>query len=127
MSTPGFVFDTGALIALERGDRSVLLLVAEARLSGDTITVPAGCIAQAWRSPARQARVAGFLRLPNVRIVALDDGDARLVGLLLARARTTDVVDAHVALCATRLGQIVLTSDPDDMRALGPRLALLHV
>ena len=127
VSNSGVVFDTGALIALERGDRALLLLISAARASGDSITLPAGCIAQAWRAPVRQARIASFLRLPNVQIVALDDGEARLVGLLLARSRTTDVVDAHVALCATRLGQLVLTSDPDDLRALAPRLALQRV
>lgn len=123
----GVVFDTGALIALERGHRGVVALVAEARASRDTITVPAVCVAQAWRAPARQARIAAFLRQPNVRIVPLDDEDARLVGLLLAHAGARDLADAHVALCATRLGQPVLTSDPDDLRALAPRLVVHRV
>lgn len=43
----GLVFDTGALIALDRGDRAVTVMVAEARSSLGTITVPAGCVAQA--------------------------------------------------------------------------------
>jgi hypothetical protein len=91
------------------------------------ITVPAGCVAQVWRSPARQARVAAFLRLPNVDIVALDDHEARLVGLLLGRARAKDIADAHVALCGSRLGQPVLSSDPDDIRALAPRVVVRRV
>jgi hypothetical protein len=123
----GVVFDTGALIALERGDRAVAVLVAEARRGNHRITVPAGCVAQVWRRPSRQARVAAFLRLPNVHVVALDDEDARLVGLLLARASTTDIVDGHVAICAERLAQVVLTSDPEDLRALLPHLALQRV
>lgn len=123
----GAVLDTGALIAIERGERSLLVLIAEARLAGHVLTVPAGCVAQAWRSPARQARLASFLRLPNVAIVALDDEDARLVGLLLARARTTDIADAHVALCATRRKQTVLTSDPEDIRALAPSVVVHRV
>jgi len=123
----GVVFDTGALLALERGDRSMLVLVAEARAGNDRITVPAGCVAQAWRAPARQARVAAFLRLPNVDVVPLDDAEARLVGLLLAAARGADIADGHVALCATRLGQTVLTSDPKDIRALAPRVTVRPV
>jgi predicted nucleic acid-binding protein len=123
----GVVFDTGAVIALDRGDRAMVVLVAEARLSGQTITVPAGCVAQSWRAPARQARVAAFLRLPNVDVVALDDEDARRVGLLLARTKTTDIADGHVAVCAARLGQPVLTSDPEDLRALLPSLAVRRV
>lgn len=123
----GVVFDTGALIALERGNRDVLVIVAEARIRGHAITVPAACVAQAWRPPSRQARIAAFLRLPNVRIVALDDEEARLVGLLLARAKARDITDAHVALCATRLGQLVLSSDPDDLLALAPKLVVQRV
>jgi hypothetical protein len=123
----GVVFDTGALIALDRGDRSVMILVAEARRENHPITIPAGCVAQAWRAPARQARMAAFLRLPNVDIVALDDEEARLVGLLLARARAKDIVDGHVVLCALRLAQIVLTSDPEDIRRIGPRTRIRRV
>jgi hypothetical protein len=123
----GVVFDTGALIALERGDRAVAVLVAEARRGNHRITIPAGCVAQVWRRPPRQARVAAFLRLPNVHVVALDDVDARLVGLLLARAGTTDIVDGHVVICAERLGQVILTSDPDDLHVLVPHLDLQHV
>lgn len=123
----GIVFDTGALIALERGDRAVTVLVAEARASHQRVTVPAGCVAQAWRHPSRQARMAAFLRLPNVDVVALDDEEARLVGLLLARARGKDIADAHVALCGRRLGQVVLTSDVDNLRALEPTLKLRRV
>lgn len=123
----GVVFDTGALIALDRGDRPIVVLVAEARRSRETITVPAGCVAQAWRTPARQARLSSFLRLPNVRVVALDDAEARRVGLLLAGSRTKDVIDAHVAICAHRLGQVVLTSDPSDIAKLAPSIVILRV
>jgi hypothetical protein len=123
----GVVFDTAALIALERADRAVLVLVGEARDGNYTITLPAGCVAQAWRVPSRQARMASFLRLPNVKIVALDDAEARLVGLLLGRAGRTDVTDGHVALCGLRLDQAILTSDPDDIGVLAPRLEIRRV
>lgn len=123
----GVVFDTGALIALDRGDRALVVLIAEARRTHDVITVPAGCVAQAWRSPARQARLATFLRLPNVDISALDDAEARRAGLLLAGTRTTDVVDAHVAICTQRLGQVVLTSDPSEIARLAPSAVVVRV
>ena len=116
----GVVFDTGALIAVERGDRAIAVLLAEARRTAAPITVPAGCVAQAWRSPARQARMAALLRQRHVEVVALDDEDARRVGVLLAATGTTDVIDAHVALCAHRTRRTVLTSDPDDIRRLAP-------
>lgn len=123
----GVVFDTGALIALERGDREVVTLVAEARSIGSTLTVPAGCVAQAWRDPRRQARVAAFLRLAVTKVVTLDHDDARHVGLLLAATGTSDVVDGHVAVCAHRLNQTVITSDPDDISRLAPNLRVHRI
>ena len=123
----GSVLDTGALIALERGDRHVVGVVAEARQVRATLTVPAGCVAQAWRDPRRQARLANFLRGSNVDIVALDADAARRVGLLLAASGTTDVVDAHVAVCALRRGGPVLTSDPEDIRTLAPTVRVHRV
>jgi len=123
----GAVFDTGALIALERADRSVELLISSAREAGSIISVPAGCVAQAWRMPARQARLARFLRLRLVEVIPLTDSDARSVGLLLAASSTTDVVDAHVAVSALRLGEGVVTSDPADILALGPSIDVRRV
>lgn len=123
----GVVFDSGALIALERRDRTVMIVVAAARRDGDTITVPAGCVAQTWRDPARQARLASFLRLGAVAVVPLDDEDARRVGLRLAATGSTDVVDAHVALCGQRLGQVVVTSDPEDIARLAPAVRVHRV
>ena len=99
----GVVLDTGALIALERGNREMAVLVSEARISNTTLTVPAGCVAQAWRDPRRQARVASFLRLTIVDVVALDLIEARRIGLLLAVTGMSDIVDGHVAQCGHRL------------------------
>jgi predicted nucleic acid-binding protein len=123
----GVVFDTGALTAVERGDRAMAVLLAESRRTGAPIAVPAGCVAQIWRQPARQARTAVLLRQPHVEIVPLDDADARRVGLLLAATSTTDVVDAHVALCAHRTHRPVLTSDPADIRRVAPTARIIRV
>jgi hypothetical protein len=41
--------------------------------------------------------------------------------------RTSDVVDASVALCARAAEQVVLTSDPDDLRRLAPEIAVITV
>ncbi|MDQ3035229.1 MAG: hypothetical protein M3Y87_22675 [Myxococcota bacterium] len=45
--------------------------------------------------------------------------------MLLARARATDVIDAAVVLLAND-GDVVLTSDPEDLRALA-NAAEVHV
>ena len=90
--------DAGALVAWERATRTMVALVAEARAIGATLTVPAGCVAQAWRNPRRQARLAALLRRPEIDIVPLDASDARLVGVLLASTQTTDTVRPHCHL-----------------------------
>jgi len=123
----GVVLDTGASIALDRADRTMAVLIAEARSTNATLTVPAGCVAQAWRNPSRQARLSSFLRLTNVDVVPIDVGEARRIGLLLSATETSDVVDAHVAICAHRLDRTVFTSDPKDIRRLGPNLKIRKI
>jgi hypothetical protein len=49
------------------------------------------------------------------------------VGRLLAASGTSDVVDAHVVICARRAGQQAVTCDPDDLRALDPTLGVVTV
>lgn len=126
--TTGVTLDAAALIALDRDDRRMVVLLARAAERAARVTVPAGALAQAVRDPARQARLvplARMLRQPTTDVVPLDRVDAVGVGRLLAASRTTDVVDAHVVLCARRAGQSVVTSDPGDLRALDPELALV--
>lgn len=123
----GTVLDTGTLIALDRGNRMVGILTDDAVQEAVTLTVPAGCVAQTWRNPPRQARLAAFLKQPNVDVVAMDEAQARDVGLLLAKTGTSDITDAHVAVCAVRLDATVMTSDPDDIRRLEPALRIRRV
>lgn len=123
----GIAFDAGGLIALDRNDRRVLALVARATERGMRITIPATALAQAIRNPARQARLSRLVRQACTDLIALNGPDATAVGLLLARTATTDIVDAHVVLCAQRAGQAVVTSDAADLRRIDPGLQLVIV
>jgi len=122
---PGITLDTGALIAVERGDRRLQALLDEATATGSDLAVPAGVIAQAWRGSLRQARLARFLVLSSVTAVVLDEPEARAAGALCGRAGTVDVVDASVVICARARGHSVVTGDPDDLAALDPALRLV--
>ena len=126
MST-GVTLDAGALIAVDRDDRRLVVLLARAREVGARVTVPASALSQAIRDPARQVRLARLARQPTTDVVALDRVDATNVGRLLAATGTADVVDAHVVVCARRAGQSIVTSDPDDLRALDPSATLVPV
>lgn len=123
----GLTFDAGGLIALDRNDRRVIALLARAAERGMRITVPATALAQAMRNPSRQSRLSRLIRQSNTDLVTLDGPDATAVGLLLARTGTADIVDAHVAICAQRAGQAVLTSDVGDLRRIAPELNLVAV
>ena len=123
----GITFDAGGLIALDRGDRRVLALLARAAERGMRVTVPATALAQVIRRPARQARIARLVRQPNTDLAPLDGPDATATGLLLASRGTADIVDGHVVICARRADQIVVTSDAEDLRRLDPALPLLLV
>ena len=123
----GLTFDAGGLIALDRNDRRVLTLVARATERGMRITIPATALAQAIRNPARQVRLSRLIRQAGTDLIPLDGPDATAVGLLLARTGTVDIVDAHVAICAQRAGQAVVTSDADDLRRIAPELHLVVV
>ena len=123
----GMTMDAGALIAVDRNERRVLVLLARARETGSRVTIPASALAQAVRRPERQARLARLLRQPTTDVVPLDRVDATDVGRQLAASGTSDVVDAHVVICARRARQQAVTSDPDDLRALDPTLRVVTI
>jgi hypothetical protein len=110
------ILDAGALVALERNDRVMWRRLKAAVRSGSPPATHGGVIAQVWRGGAgRQARLAASLGAVDVR--PLDDHLGRAAGLLLGRAGLSDAVDAAVAALAAS-GDVVLTSDPDDLAAL---------
>jgi PIN domain nuclease of toxin-antitoxin system len=127
VSAPGLILDAGALIAVERADRRVALLLHRAVVRGVPLVVPAGVVGQVWRDGQRQARLARLLGAREVEVVPLDDDAARAAGQLCGATGTRDVIDASVVLCARRRQHPVVTSDPDDLRRLDPRLAIIVV
>jgi predicted nucleic acid-binding protein len=122
---PGVTLDAGGLIALDRDDRRVVVLLARARETGAQVIVPASALAQAIRRPERQVRLSRLIRQPGTDVIALGRVDATHVGRLLAASGTSDIADAHVVICARRVGQPVVTSDPGDLRQLDPALRLI--
>ena len=131
MSVPvparGLTLDTGALLAVERGDVRIRALLRRALEHELPIDVPAGVVAQAWRGGHRQARLARLLGDPQVHIPPLDGPTARAVGALCGRSGHSDVVDVHLALHALEQGHSVVTSDPGDLSRVHPQLVLIEI
>ncbi len=118
------ILDAGALIAIERRDRTATRILRQERAGRRHPLTHGGVVGQVWRGGSgRQAILA--LLLPTLNIVPLDERLGRRAGNLLARTGTSDVVDAAVVLLAED-GDWILTSDPDDLVPL-VEAAGLHV
>jgi predicted nucleic acid-binding protein len=110
------VLDAGALIAIDKGERAVLVEVGRALRSRQPVCTNAMALAQAWRDGrGRQATLARALRDITVEPITGEDG--MRAGELLGRARLRDAIHASVALLAGP-GDRVLTGDPDDLQRL---------
>jgi predicted nucleic acid-binding protein len=124
----GLTLDTGALLALDRPRKAVVMQarLAETLRRGGTVCIPVGAIAQAWRG-SRQVRLARLLKSLDIDIAIMTPNVARSVGLLCARTGHSDVIDVHVALCARERRHAVVTSDPDDLSRIDPGLPVIRV
>ena len=123
----GLTLDSGALIAGEKRARRFLVIWAAALERGARITVPAVVLAQVWRGNS-----PGIARLlPACSIEEMEESRAKLVGRLLARARSADIVDAAVVVGAAARGDAIVTSDPGDIGRLvavtGARIPVLAI
>lgn len=109
------VYDAGLLVAADRNDREAW---ADHRVRLERGVVPlttAPVVSQVSRSP-RQVQLRRLLR--GCDLVAFAAAQSHEVGELLARAGSSDIVDAHVVVTAARHGATVLTSDDEDLRQL---------
>ena len=104
-------FDTGALIAIERRDRVMLAYLTSALGSGARITVPSPVVSEWWRG--RRGPAARIL--DAVLIEPLSPSLAKLVGETLHLVGDASLVDAVVVASAARRGDVVLTSDVNDL------------
>ena len=116
------ILDAGALVAIERADRELVALIKRELSAGRVPVTHGGVVGQVWRGgTGRQAGLARFL--PAIDVSALDDDLGRRAGVLLGRARMSDVVDAALVLLAVD-GDSVLTSDADDIERLAAATGL---
>ncbi len=110
------VFDSGALIALERNDRAMWRRYKTAQLAGEVPLSHGGVVGQVWRGRGpRQGLLAKALAGVDIR--PLDAALGRAAGGRRAGVRRRDVIDAAVALLA-KDGDHIVTSDPQDIAPL---------
>jgi hypothetical protein len=117
------------LIAVEREDEGIVALVGQAAKIEAAVVIPASALAQVWRGGGpRSARLARLIA--GAESDALDEARAKEVGERLGSRDRADVADAHVVCCALDRRAALITSDPEDMKALtdpGERLTVVTV
>ena len=124
---PRVMFDTGALIALERRDRAMQVVFRLATETAHPPVVTTPVVAEWWRSGRREKERASLLRAllveaPNVHV-------AKLAGVAVGRMFAT-IVDVLVVVSASIRGDIVYTSDVPDLERLAevfPNVEIVRV
>ena len=122
------ILDAGVLIAVDRGEQAAQSFLTAALEENVVLRTSTPVVAQVWRDGSRQARLARFLDTLEIHDFTLID--ARMVGGILLRSGTTDVVDAHIVALAVRLQDSIVTADAADLLLLashlGPRAPRVH-
>jgi hypothetical protein len=115
------ILDAGTLVAVDRGDRSMIARLRVAQQHGVELRSNAMVLAQVWRDRhGRQIGLAQLLRAVDVRAISPQEG--RQAGVLLGGTNTSDPVDATVVLLA-KAGDRILTTDPGDLTRLAEAAA----
>ena len=116
------ILDAGVLIAIDRGERAAQSFLAASVEEGTVVRTAAPVVAQVWGDGRRQARLARFL--DTIDVHDFTRTDALVVGGILLRSRTADVVDAHIVALAVRLQDSIITADALDFLSLTSHLGV---
>jgi len=116
------ILDSGAVIALARGDQRARAFLTRALEVMATVEIPVVVVAETIRGGPRDAPVHRILKavgsIPDAR-----ESHGRTAGQLLGLSRTAHTVDALVVAQAVEAGGAhILTGDREDLK----RLAAAH-
>lgn len=119
----GITLDTGALIALERRGQRMKEIVERALAKDQPLTVPADVVGEWWRG---RTDLRDSI-LESVDVEPLTEALAKLAGEALATIRGATLVDAIVMASAASRGDIVYSSDVEDLERLRRRFPGVRV
>jgi predicted nucleic acid-binding protein len=119
---PGLTLDTGALIALERGDKRMRARLLAAEQDGERITVPAAVLSEWWQGDSDRQRA--ILVAVDVEPVAEEIG--KLAGEAMTARPGANAIDALVMASAALRGDVVYTSDFNELYRLQTHLRAVH-
>lgn len=110
----GITFDTGALIALERRRQRMKEIVERALAKDQPLTVPADVVGEWWRG---RTDLRDSI-LESVDVEPLTETLAKRAGEALAAVKGATLVDAIVMASAASRGDIIYSSDVEDLEGL---------
>lgn len=110
----GITFDTGALIALERRRQRMKDIVERALAKDQPLTVPADVVGEWWRG---RTDLRDSI-LESVDIEPLTEALAKRAGEAIAAVSGATLIDAVVMASAASRGDIVYSSDVEDLERL---------
>jgi predicted nucleic acid-binding protein len=110
----GITFDTGALIALERRRQRMKEIVERALAKDQPLTVPADVVGEWWRGRTDLRDAI----LESVDVEPLTEALAKRAGEALAAVKGATLVDAIVMASAASRGDIVYSTDVEDLERL---------
>ena len=125
-SMTGITFDTGALIGIERRKARITRIFLDALRRGTVITVPVPVLIEWWRGRSDWREQI----LDNVVVELTTIPLAQRAGVAAARVKGATAIDALVMASASTRGDVVFTSDVDDLepfRAEFPEVRVLGV
>jgi predicted nucleic acid-binding protein len=116
----GLTFDTGALIALERRQQSMVSVYTTAQRAGVRITVPTVVLAEWWRAGAGRRlreRVVASVHVEDLtKRIATLAGEA--LGVIVGTRPDQGTIDGIVMTSAWLRGDVIYTTDVGDMGSL---------
>ena len=126
--TSRYVFDTGALIAAERGKERAVRFLRLAHVGAARIVVPLPVVAEWWRgrTDAREELLGATQVFASVDVT-------KAAGIALAKLKKVDArltIDAIVIASAAVLDAVLVTQDPTDFDRLAvhfPGVVVLSV
>lgn len=112
------VLDAGAISALAQGDPRARHILRYARARHEVVLTPTAVVAEVTTGQGPRDAPTNRV-LSNVELIPVSERLARRAGALRYQAGCPGTVDALVVATAeATLGGVVLTADPEGMRAL---------
>jgi predicted nucleic acid-binding protein len=119
---PGLTLGTGALIALERGDKRMRARLMAAEQDGELITVPSVVLGEWWRGDSDRQRAI----LEAVDVEPISEELAKRAGRAIAALPGASVFNALVMASAAQRGDVVYSSDVENLVRLRAKIRGVH-